>query len=127
MKIILNISIVFFAVFTTISYGSDFKRYRNVIKSTNDPLFKKQFERSISKDYHEGSNLIFDCKNMHYACVSMKDFRKCGSLRKRSLNQGVRVLKCAPLEKYIKKEDCFKKQSELVSRGDPKLLCINSR
>ena len=71
----------------------------------------------ISKKYMQGSYLLYDCEDRHYACVDKSDFITCQAKRKVTLREGVDFrFNCAPLKKFDTAVLCIKNIYHLQSR-----------
>ena len=95
------------------------------------PFFKslgkerKEKSTKISKYFREGSYLIYDCEERHYACVSQEGHDLCQQWRRESYRRRDPIFSCAPLKNYKGIAGCQAKLYELMFRAAPKDFCVN--
>lgn len=90
-----------------------------------DQNFYRSFveEYQIDIKYRGGSNLIFDCQSRHYACVDTESFNKCIDKRNYNYSFDAPELACAPLKRFLTKEECVLYQYNVQERSPKLFFC----
>ena len=89
-------------------------------------IFAEEEEKiRLSKKYHLGSSLIFDCEDQHFACVSFLDYEKCERDWKKDQEEISSFFRCAPFKKFLTNKECFKSQGREIEKSTPKSFCHN--
>ena len=81
----------------------------------------------ISPKYYRGEYLIFDCQDLHFACVNLEGFQLCQEWRREDLQKKRLQLKCAPLKKFPSQKACFKEQEKQIARPKTKKVFCSHR
>jgi hypothetical protein len=80
----------------------------------------------ISNIYREGSYLIYDCKDRHFACVDEESYNGCRERREKALRALSKYLECAPLKKFDTQKKCRKVHYEQMHSVANKSFCLRS-
>ena len=73
--------------------------------------------------YRGGSNLIYDCINKYYACVNEISSDRCHEERAKAIENKLDKYPCAVLKSFAKKEDCLRKNYEVLNANTVKKFC----
>lgn len=79
----------------------------------------------ISRLYRRGTNLIYDCQNGHFACVSAEGFERCGEKRAEDFEKKKMELRCTPFKTYSSLEECASEQVRFAQSLIKKDFCWN--
>lgn len=110
--------------------NGDFAKFRNVIKSENDPTIQIQKPTVLSDKYVEGSYLIYDCKDQHFVCSGGEESKFCGQNTEKLQRENFQLFQCLSLRAFETEKDCHKYQQNMVNHLDvlwPLDLCNNYR
>ena len=77
----------------------------------------------INIQYRGGDNLIYDCNEKYFVCVSDTGRDQCETDRQEAKDNGKENYPCAVLKVYKKKEDCLQKQYEIANVNALKRYC----
>lgn len=80
-------------------------------------------EFQIDTIFKGGSNLIYDCDRKHYACVDTDSYNKCIQMRDLNYSSRDNFYSCAPLKRFIGKEECVLFQYEVQERSPQRYFC----
>jgi hypothetical protein len=80
---------------------------------------------SLSDKWYAGPNLIYDCEDKHWVCVTKVDLVKCTELRRLALKSGKRELDCVPGDVFERREECLARQKHLVSGAKFPRVCLH--
>ncbi|MCB9063152.1 MAG: hypothetical protein H6622_16630 [Halobacteriovoraceae bacterium] len=83
--------------------------------------------RQISREYYEGSYLIFNCDDGHFACVNERGFNYCKDKREYAVARGEYFLPCGPLKKFKDLTECLHEQDQHVYSLFNKSFCHFNR
>jgi hypothetical protein len=89
-------------------------------------VFANQFFR-INEKYRAGTNLIYDCQNMYFACIADEGRVQCQLERQEAIDKKLDQYPCAVLKEFDTKEQCLKKNYELVNAISIKKFCFSDR
>lgn len=95
----------------------------------NPNEIEKEFERSkieeyqITTQFKAGSNLIYNCRDEHYACVDKDGLNLCQDIRDMSIKKKSQNLGCVIIEKFEEKDKCILRNYELQNRKIKKKFC----
>ncbi len=93
-------------------------------KEANEEFFRKQAEEyRISEKYRAGNFLIYDCVDQHYVCVDEYSFLTCGEKREKDKSEKKSDFRCTPFKKFKTKEECLKKNDEMIVRKSSASFC----
>lgn len=88
--------------------------YSKTTKDVDVEYYKKYIEETlISKVYRKGKSLIYDCTNLHYACVSDDSLEAC-------LEPG-----CLRIKTFKDQPECFKEHKRVMSKTSITRFCKN--
>ena len=83
-------------------------------KQQNVFPYKHKDSLRISKKYRSGNNLIYDCTDKHFACVSENDGKNCQErYRKEKLLNQI-SFSCRLLKLYKENDDCEKMHQGII-------------
>lgn len=85
------------------------------------------FEPPITENLYRGRNLIFNCKNKHFACVSDFDFQECQQKRSKANEERKFLLPCAPLKTFTSQIECFKSHYYVIHNQTYKGFCLSQK
>ncbi len=80
---------------------------------------------SLSDKWYAGPNLIYDCEDKHWVCVTKVDLVKCTELRRLALKSGKRELDCVPGDVFERREECLDRQKHLISGAKYPRVCLH--
>ena len=80
---------------------------------------------TLSDKWFAGPALVYDCEEMHWACVAPFDHEKCQAIRQKALAQGKYTLDCAPAEVFVGKSECHAAMQKLIQEGMYPRVCIH--
>lgn len=97
--------------------------------TTNAITGPKQAGEALSKKWSLGPNLIYDCKEGHFACVNSKGRNNCQFEAENDAKLGQRFLSCRFLKKLGDISLCQAEQLKLINRAGKidknKTICRN--
>lgn len=101
----------------------------NEVTFTAEDIYRSEsnFEPIISEKYSRGKNLIYDCFDKHYVCVSDVNYDDCRSLRDLAIEKRKVILPCAPLKVYDSQISCFSSYYTLIHQKTYKGFCIRQQ
>jgi hypothetical protein len=82
---------------------------------------------TLSDKWYAGPALVYDCEEMHWACVAAVDHKKCGYLRESALEIGKETLDCAPSEVFEYRNECHQTMQRLINEASYPRICLNPR
>lgn len=88
-------------------------------------LRSQESDIMISRRYRRGPHLIYDCKDQHFACVSLESRGKCEEDREEALEKRQVELSCAPLRTFDNADLCEATQEDVMLRLVDKEFCWN--
>lgn len=83
---------------------------KKVKKQKQKEKFQSSLRPTAAPDYNDiGRALVYNCKNQHWACVSVKSYKQCSENFDWHSSQG-NVIECYPVETYVDDFDCERVQ-----------------
>jgi hypothetical protein len=79
----------------------------------------------LNDKYRGGDNLIYDCQGLYYACVKNEGRNRCAEEREAAIKLNSKKYPCAVLKSFPTKEDCLKKNYELLNSEATKRFCYS--
>lgn len=81
----------------------------------------------ISKEYDEGSYLLYNCSKGYFACVAYSNILECEKKRKSAIRKNkFNNLSCAPLKKLKTHKECVREQYLRIHRSQKHSYCKSS-
>ncbi len=90
-------------------------------------LFLIETSRGDGKLGDEGVFLIYDCNNIHYACVNEATFNECKEFRLVQTESTVGKFPCVPIKDFNTSEECSSSQYYYMYNPVTFDLCTTSK
>lgn len=71
----------------------------------------------LSLKYSRGAFLVYDCKDAHWVCTGVLEFKACSRLREFELFEKFGNLSCVPISEFSGEKDCIESQSALITNA----------
>jgi hypothetical protein len=79
----------------------------------------------LNDKYRGGNNLIYDCQGLYYVCVKNEGRDNCAESREEALKLKLNKYPCVVLKSFSNKEDCLRKNYELLNSEATKRFCYS--
>lgn len=79
----------------------------------------------ISSKYSAGAGLIYDCTDLHWACVTEADHQACHERRESDQKIGRERLDCLPAVVYQNRQECHQAMQSMINGGVLPRECLN--
>lgn len=80
--------------------------------------------KHLSPYYRRGNYLIYDCEDLHFACVDSVSYARCEKWRQNAIDRVKEYMPCAPLKRFDSIEKCDQEHYRYLYSFVPKKFCL---